>query len=85
MSYSLGWLKQCENAFLAYPPQIAKQFPKPLRELVGYRIHRPNLGGYEGQDPAVLFETNSHVLAAVDAISAASALQLQAYYRDSAA
>ncbi len=82
VSYSLGWLKQCENAFLAYPPPVAKQFSKPLRELIGYRIHRPNLGGYEGQDPAVLFETSSHVLAAVDAISAAGSLQLQAYYRD---
>jgi ectoine hydroxylase-related dioxygenase (phytanoyl-CoA dioxygenase family) len=84
-SYSLGWLKQYENAFLAYPPEVARRFPEPIRNLLGYRIHRPNLGGYEGQDPSVLFETSSRALSAVDAVSSATALELQAYYRDCAA
>lgn len=84
-SYSLGWLKQYENAFLTYPPAIAREFAKPIRDLLGYRIHRPNLGGYEGQDPAVLFETQSHTLAAVDAIPPAVALELQAHYQNRAA
>jgi ectoine hydroxylase-related dioxygenase (phytanoyl-CoA dioxygenase family) len=79
-SYCLGWLKQYENAYLTYPPEVARHFPKPLRELLGYRIHRPNLGGYEGQDPSVLFEGRSHTLAAVDAISAATAAELRSYY-----
>lgn len=79
-SYSLGWLKQYENAFLAYPPEIARQFPKRIQDLLGYRIHRPNLGGYEGQDPAVLFETNSRALPAVDAVSDATAAELRAFY-----
>ena len=83
-SYCLGWLKQYENAFLAYPPHVAGQFPRQIRDLLGYRIHRPNLGGYEGQDPAVLFETNSRALAAVDSIPEATAVELQAYYRNSA-
>jgi len=80
LSYCLGWLKQYENAFLSYPPEIARQFPQAIRDLLGYRIHRPNLGGYEGQDPAVLFETRSHQLAAVDAIPDATARELRAYY-----
>lgn len=79
-SYCLGWLKQYENAYLTYPPEVARQFSKPLRELLGYRIHRPNLGGYEGQDPSVLFEGRSHTLAAVDAVSAATAAELRSYY-----
>lgn len=79
-SYCLGWLKQYENAFLTYPPHVAAQFRKEIRDLLGYRIHRPNLGGYEGQDPAVLFETNSHALPAVDAVSPATARELEAYY-----
>jgi hypothetical protein len=82
LSYCLGWLKQYENAFLSYPPDVAKNFSGALRDLIGYRIHRPNLGGYEGQDPAVLFETHSHALPAIDAIPEATALELQAYYRD---
>lgn len=79
LSYSLGWLKQYENAFLAYPPAVAKEFPPALRDLIGYRIHRPNLGGYEGQAPSILFETTSHVLPAVDAIPAATARELRRF------
>jgi ectoine hydroxylase-related dioxygenase (phytanoyl-CoA dioxygenase family) len=85
LSYSLGWLKQYENAFLTYPPQVASGFSKPIRDLLGYRIHRPNLGGYEGQDPAVLFETDSHTLPAIDAIPPGVALELQAHYQNRAA
>ena len=81
-SYCLGWLKQYENAYLTYPPEVARHFSKRLRELLGYRIHRPNLGGYEGQDPSVLFEGRSHTLAAVDAISAATAAELRSYYEN---
>jgi len=81
LSYSLGWLKQYENAFLAYPPEVARHFPVALRNLIGYRIHRPNLGGYEGQDPSVLFDTSSHTLPAIDAVSEATAEELRAYYR----
>jgi len=80
LSYCLGWLKQYENAFLTYPPELARQFPAAIRDLIGYRIHRPNLGGYEGQDPSVLFETSSHTLPAVDAVSEATAQELRAYY-----
>lgn len=80
VSYSLGWLKQYENAFLSYPPDIAKRFPRAIRELLGYRIHRPNLGGYEGQDPAVLFESRSHVLPALDAVPEETARELRAFY-----
>ncbi len=79
-SYCLGWLKQYENGFLTYPPEIAKDFPKAIQDLLGYRIHRPNLGGFEGQDPALLFTKRSHALAAVDAISAGTAAELRAYY-----
>ena len=80
LSYCLGWLKQYENAFLSYPPAVARQFPPALRDLLGYRIHRPNLGGYEGQDPAVLFETASHSLPAVDALPAGTVRELREFY-----
>jgi hypothetical protein len=78
-------LKQYENAFLSYPPQVARQFSQALRDLIGYRIHRPNLGGYEGQDPAILFETDSHVLPAIDALSAATEQEIASYYHQRAA
>lgn len=67
VSYSLGWLRQAENQYLAYPPEVAKDFPSELQRLVGYAIHEPNLGWFEGQDPRVLFnEERPEFLAARD-------------------
>ena len=54
VSYSLGWLKPYELQWLVYPPDKARTFPPELAELVGYRIHRPNLGNVEGQCPSAL-------------------------------
>lgn len=69
ISYSLGWLKPYENQFLAYPPEIARSFSRPLSELVGYVQHRPNLGNFEGQCPSVLFGGYPEApLAATDAL-----------------
>lgn len=56
VSYCLGWLKPYENMWLTYPPEIARDFPQTLRDLVGYRRHRPNLGNYDGQCPSILLE-----------------------------
>jgi ectoine hydroxylase-related dioxygenase (phytanoyl-CoA dioxygenase family) len=39
LSYSLGWLRQEENQFLDVPPNIARTLPKPVRDLIGYRMH----------------------------------------------
>ncbi|WP_310531298.1 phytanoyl-CoA dioxygenase family protein [Novosphingobium sp.] len=54
IGYSLGWLKPYENPWLAYPPEVARQFSPELASLVGYSLHRPNLGNYEGQCPSIL-------------------------------
>nr|RAV93353.1 hypothetical protein DBT53_10375 [Aerococcus mictus] len=50
-SYNLGWLRQGENQYLAYPPEFARYLPKAAQELIGYTIHRPNLGQHECSDP----------------------------------
>ena len=69
ISYCLGWLKPYENPWLAYPPEVARQFSPELAELVGYALHRPNLGNYEGQCPSVLLkEEVPEYLAAEDAL-----------------
>jgi hypothetical protein len=56
VSYCLGWLKPYENQWLAYPPEVAREFSPELAALVGYRQHRPNLGNYEGQCPSALLQ-----------------------------
>jgi hypothetical protein len=58
-SYCLGWLKQYENAYLTYPPEVARRFPQRIRELLGYRIHRPNLGCYEAAEPWDFYQRNA--------------------------
>lgn len=69
ISYCLGWLKPFENQWLVYPPEIARSFPPELAALVGYGLHRPNLGNYEGQCPSVLLRGEaSEYMAAVDAL-----------------
>lgn len=80
LSYCLGWLKPYENPFLAYPPEIARHFPPAVRDLLGYRIHRPNLGQYEGQDPSVIFKTSSRTLPMTDALPGPIAQRLEEYY-----
>lgn len=52
--YCLGWLKPTENQWLSYPPEVARQFSPELADLVGYRLHRPGLGCFEGQCPSDL-------------------------------
>lgn len=55
ISYNLGWLRQAENQSLTYPPEVARDFPEELQELIGYSIHRPNVGLVENNDPKLLF------------------------------
>lgn len=83
-SYCLGWLKTYENSFLAYPPEVVRSFSPCVRDLLGYRIHRPNLGHYEGQSPAVIFETDSRTLAMRDALPPEIAAKLAEFYRSGA-
>ena len=49
-TYSLGWLRQEENHYLAIPREIADSYPEPVRRLMGYQAHGRYLGVYPG-DP----------------------------------
>ena len=50
-SYSLGWLAQAEKLLLSTPPEIARTLPERAQRLIGYQVHRPNLGWIEERDP----------------------------------
>jgi ectoine hydroxylase-related dioxygenase (phytanoyl-CoA dioxygenase family) len=54
--YSLGWLRQEENQYLAVPPEVARDLPENVQHLIGYKIHGDFLGWVEGQDPHVVLE-----------------------------
>nr|WP_230463363.1 phytanoyl-CoA dioxygenase family protein [Sphingobium sp. Cam5-1] len=82
IGYSLGWLKPYENQWLAYPPEVARAFPRDLAALAGYRQHRPNLGNFEGQCPSVLLGAHAvRPLGAVDALRPDQQALLEAYMR----
>lgn len=49
-TYSLGWLRQEENHYLAIPREIADSYPENIRRLMGYQSHGKYLGVYPG-DP----------------------------------
>jgi hypothetical protein len=51
--YTLGWLRQEENQYLAVPPEKARTLPVALQRLIGYADHYPFLGWHEGNDPEV--------------------------------
>ncbi|MFC3443873.1 phytanoyl-CoA dioxygenase family protein [Sphingobium rhizovicinum] len=67
VSYSLGWLKPYEIQSLVYPPEKARHFSPDLARLVGYQVHRPNLGNVEGRCPSELLGERQHS-GAVDAL-----------------
>ena len=80
VSYCLGWLKPFENQWLCYPPEIAKTFSPELAELIGYSQHRPNLGNYEGQSPAILLDGLApEYIAATDALRPDQQAQLEIF------
>ncbi|MCP3731313.1 phytanoyl-CoA dioxygenase family protein [Sphingomonas sp. MG17] len=80
VSYSLGWLKPYELPWLAYPPELARTFPRGLAELAGYRSHRPNLGTYEGRCASDLLETGRRRKGAVDALRPEHEALIERFY-----
>jgi hypothetical protein len=51
ISYRVAWIAPIEKLLLSVPPDVARQLPERLQRLLGYQLHRPNLGWVEGQDP----------------------------------
>ncbi len=54
-TYSLGWLRQESNQYLATPPEVAARFGERLRALLGYMAHGAGddvIGKFRGDCPA---------------------------------
>ncbi|MSP83863.1 MAG: phytanoyl-CoA dioxygenase family protein [Alphaproteobacteria bacterium] len=51
LQYSLGWLRQEENQYMAMPIEQARQMPRQLQELMGYALATVNLGFVDHKDP----------------------------------
>jgi ectoine hydroxylase-related dioxygenase (phytanoyl-CoA dioxygenase family) len=46
LTYALAWLRQEENQYLSCPPEIARELPKQLQDLLGYTLGSYALGYY---------------------------------------
>lgn len=46
LTYALGWLRQEENQYLSCPPDIARELPEALQDLLGYTLGSYALGYY---------------------------------------
>lgn len=82
LSYSLGWLRQAENQYLAVPLSTAKGLPERLQKLLGYFIHEPNLGCVEGQDPIQILQGRNIINAGFEEFLPEEARQLLREYRN---
>jgi len=54
LQYSVGWLRQEENQYLAVPTSIARTFDEDLQRLMGYDLALSNWG-YVDQEHALTF------------------------------
>lgn len=65
-SYCMGWLAQSELLLLSTPPHVARTLPQRLQELIGYQLHKPNLGWIEERDPMLWLHGQTGELAPAD-------------------
>jgi hypothetical protein len=56
VGYAASWLVPAENPALAYPPAVARAFPRELSGLLGYRRRAPNLNNYDCRCPSELLD-----------------------------
>ena len=50
VTYCLGWLRQEENQYLSCPPEIARELPPELTDLLGYTMGNYALGYYSSPE-----------------------------------
>jgi ectoine hydroxylase-related dioxygenase (phytanoyl-CoA dioxygenase family) len=83
IGYCLGWLRQSENQYLSYPPEVARDFPEELQALIGYCMHRPNLGWVHGHDPMHLIRgTDTSGMGAEDFLTDEQTRLMEQYHQD---
>jgi ectoine hydroxylase-related dioxygenase (phytanoyl-CoA dioxygenase family) len=56
--YAASWLRPVENHVLVVPPDVARDLPERLQELLGYNVHPPFIGYVDGRHPRKLLTRN---------------------------
>ncbi len=63
IGYSLGWLRQEENQYLACPPEIARTLPEGLLRLMGYQRGSYSIGYVDNMREPLdwLYDSPAHI------------------------
>src|ERR1700742_5052516 len=63
VGYSLGWLRQEENQYLACPPEIARTLPEGLLRLMGYQRGSYSIGYVDNMREPLdwLYDHSAHI------------------------
>ncbi len=51
LEYVVSWLRPQETQLVAVPPEVARDLPERLQELLGYNVFPPFLGYVDGRHP----------------------------------
>ena len=51
LEYVVSWLRPQETQLVAVPPDVVRQLPERLQELLGYNVYPPFLGYVDGRHP----------------------------------
>jgi ectoine hydroxylase-related dioxygenase (phytanoyl-CoA dioxygenase family) len=51
LEYVAGWLRPQENHVLGVPPDVVRDLPERLQELLGYNVYPPFVGYVDGRHP----------------------------------
>ena len=51
LEYVVSWLRPQETQLVAVPPEMARDLPERLQELLGYNVYPPFLGYVDGRHP----------------------------------
>jgi ectoine hydroxylase-related dioxygenase (phytanoyl-CoA dioxygenase family) len=51
LEYVVSWLRPQETQLIAVPPELARDLPTRLQELLGYNVYPPFLGYVDGRHP----------------------------------
>jgi len=51
LEYVVSWLRPQETQLIAVPPDVARDLPPRLQELLGYNVYPPFLGYVDGRHP----------------------------------
>jgi ectoine hydroxylase-related dioxygenase (phytanoyl-CoA dioxygenase family) len=58
LEYVVSWLRPQETQLVAVPPEVARELPERLQELLGYNVYPPFLGYVDGRHPGKVLRSS---------------------------